>query len=81
MHSHENEPMRKFNLATLARIKKEIDIPRLTESTRDEEESQPAHAGVGKAAIIPRGKESHVARERVNAHEGENNGKANHCNS
>jgi hypothetical protein len=71
MHSHENESARKFNQATLARIKKEMDMPRMTESARDEEERQPGHAGVGKAAIIPRGKESHAARARVQAPEGE----------
>jgi hypothetical protein len=81
MHSHENEPPRKSNRATLARVKKEMDIPRMTESAREEEESQPEHAGAGKAAITERGKESHVARALVNALEGENNGKANHCNS
>jgi hypothetical protein len=76
MHSHENEPTRKSNRATLARVKKEMDIPRMTESAREEEEkSQLEHAGVGKVAIIQRGKESHVACARVN------HGKTNHCNS
>ena len=42
----------------------------MTESARDEEESQPEHAGVGKAAIIQLGKESPAARTRVNAPEG-----------
>jgi hypothetical protein len=82
MHNHENEPTQKSNQATLARVKKEMDIPRMTESAREEEEkSQPEHAGVGKAAIIQHGKESHAARARVNAPEEENHGKANHCNS
>ena len=81
MRNHENKPTRKSNQATLARVKKEMDIPRMTESAREEEESQPEHAGFGKAAIIPRGKESHAARARVQAPEEENNGKANHCNS
>jgi hypothetical protein len=70
MHNHENEPTSKSNRATLARVKKEINIPRMTESAREEEEkSQPEHAGVGKAAIIQLGKESPAARARVNAPE------------
>jgi hypothetical protein len=70
MHNHENEPTRKSNQATLARVKKEMDIPRMTESARaEEEESQPEHAGVEKSAIIRRGKESPAARTRVNAPE------------
>jgi hypothetical protein len=81
MHSHENKPTRKSNQATLAIVKKEMDILRMTESARDQEENQPEHAGAEKAAIIPRGKESHAARARVQAPEEENNGKANHCNS
>jgi hypothetical protein len=70
MHNHENEPTSKSNRATLARVKKEMDIPRMTESARDEDESQPEHAGVGKAAIIQLGKESPAARAGVNAPEG-----------
>jgi hypothetical protein len=71
MHNHENEPTRKSNQAPLARVKKEMDIPCMTESAREEEEkSQPEHAGVGKAAIIQRGKESPAIRARVNAPEG-----------
>jgi hypothetical protein len=70
MNSHENEPRRKSDQATLARVKKEMDIPRMTESAREEEESQPEHAGVGKTAILQRGKESPAARARVNAPEG-----------
>jgi hypothetical protein len=71
MHNHENQPTWKSNRATLARVKKEMDIPRMTESAREEEEkSQPEHAGVGKAAIIQRGKESPAIRARVNAPEG-----------
>jgi hypothetical protein len=71
MNSHEDAPTRKFNEATLARVKKEMDAPRITESARNEEASQPGHAGFGKAAIIQRGKESRAARARVNAAEKE----------
>jgi hypothetical protein len=38
-----------------------MDIPRMTESARDEDESQPEHVGVGKATIIQLGKESPAA--------------------
>ena len=69
MHNHENQPTRKSNRATLARVKKEMDLPRMTESAREEEESQPEHAGFGKASIIQLGKESPAARARVNAPE------------
>jgi hypothetical protein len=69
MHNHENKPTLKSNQAILALVKKEMDIPRMTKSARDEEESQPEHAGVGKAAIIQRGKESPAARARVQAPE------------
>jgi hypothetical protein len=69
-HEHENEPTRRSNQATLARVKKEMEVPRMTESAREEEEGLPEHAGVGKAAIIQRGKESPAARARVNTPEG-----------
>jgi hypothetical protein len=76
MHNHEDEPTWKSNRATLARVKKEMDLPRMTESVREEEEkTQPEHAGVGKAAITPRGKASQTARARANAPEGGNNAK------
>jgi hypothetical protein len=79
---HKNEPKQESNQATHARVKKEMDRPRMTESAREEEgKNQPEHTGVGKAAIIQRCKESHAACGRVNAPEEENNGKANHCNS
>jgi hypothetical protein len=37
-----NEPKQKSSQATLARVKKEMDEPRMAESTR-EEDSQPDH--------------------------------------
>ena len=71
MHNHENEPTRKSYQSNTACIKKEMNVPRMNESAREEvEESQPEHAGVGKDAIIQRGKESPAARMRVNAPEG-----------
>jgi hypothetical protein len=40
MHKQKNEPRQESNQATLARVKKEMDKPRMAESTR-EEYSQP----------------------------------------
>jgi hypothetical protein len=37
MHKHTNEPRRDSNQETLARIKKEMDQPRMAESTRGED--------------------------------------------
>jgi hypothetical protein len=57
MRKHKNEPRQESNQATLARVKKEMDEPRMAASTR-EENSQPDHAaGVGRAAVIQRGKD------------------------
>ena len=50
----------------------------MTESAREEEESQPEHAGLGKAAIIPAAKSLTLPVALVQA-PAENNGKANHC--
>jgi hypothetical protein len=44
MHNHENEPTRKSNQATLARVKKEMDMPRMTESAREEEDKESTRA-------------------------------------
>jgi len=40
MHNHENEPKQESNQAILARVKKEIDGPRMAESTREEDINQ-----------------------------------------
>jgi hypothetical protein len=37
---HENEPKQESNQATLARVKKEMDEPRIAESTREEDVNQ-----------------------------------------
>ena len=37
---HENEPKQESNQATLARVKKEMDEPRMAESTREEDINQ-----------------------------------------
>jgi hypothetical protein len=82
MHNHENKPTRKSNQASLARVKKEMDIPRMTESAREKEEkSQPGAQKIGEAAKSQRGKESPAAHARGNALKEENNGKANHRSS
>jgi hypothetical protein len=38
-----NEPKEESNQATLARVKKEMDEPRMAESTREEDISQTTH--------------------------------------
>jgi hypothetical protein len=71
MHTHKNGPTQESSQATLARVKKEMDEPRMAASTR--ENSQPERtAGVGKAAVIQRGKdkESRALRARGDAPEG-----------
>jgi hypothetical protein len=47
---HKNEPKQESNQATLARVKKEMDEPRMAASTREEDHS----AGTGKAAVVER---------------------------
>ena len=37
---HKNEPKQESNQATLARVKKEIDEPRMAESTREKDVNQ-----------------------------------------
>jgi hypothetical protein len=37
---HKNEPKQESNQATLARVKKEMDEPRLAESTREKDVNQ-----------------------------------------
>ena len=37
---HKNEPKQESNQATLARVKKEMDKPRMAESTREEDINQ-----------------------------------------
>jgi hypothetical protein len=39
---HKNEPKQESNQATLARVKKEMDEPRMAESAREEDVNQTA---------------------------------------
>jgi hypothetical protein len=41
MHKHTGEPTRESNQETLARVKKEMDQPRMAESTRGEDVNPP----------------------------------------
>jgi hypothetical protein len=70
MHPHKNEPCQESNRARLARVKKVMDEPRMSESAR-EEESHPEHAAKGE---VPSMLEWMRQMEK-------NNGKANHRNS
>jgi hypothetical protein len=40
MHTHRNEPKQESNQATLARVKKEMDEPRMAESAREDDVNQ-----------------------------------------
>jgi len=60
---HKNEPKQESSQATLARVKKEMDEPRMAESTRKEDVNHHA-PGTGKAAIIQRNKKSRAVRAR-----------------
>jgi hypothetical protein len=40
MHNHKNEPRQESNQATLARVKKEMDEPRMSASAREEDVNQ-----------------------------------------
>lgn len=52
MHNHEHEPKRESNRAILAHVKQEMDKPRMSQSAREEEESQlDRAAGVENAAL------------------------------
>jgi hypothetical protein len=42
MHKRTNEPKRESNQETLARVKKEMDQPRMAASTRGEDDTQDA---------------------------------------
>jgi hypothetical protein len=67
---HKNQPKQESNQAILARIKKEIDKPRMAESTREEYDVNHTHAaGTGKAAVR-RGKKSRAVRAQGDASEG-----------
>ena len=55
--SRSNNPTKR-----LARVKKEMDEPRMTEFTREEDVNQDHAAGVRKAAVIQHGKESRAVR-------------------
>jgi hypothetical protein len=69
---HKNQPKQESNQALLARVKKEMDEPRMAESTREEYDSQPHYAaGVGKAAVMRR-KKSRVVRAQGDAVPGQN---------
>jgi len=55
MHKHNNDPKPESNQATLARVKKEMDEPRMATSTREEVSQTDHAAGVEIAAVIQRG--------------------------
>jgi hypothetical protein len=68
---HKNEPKQESSQATLARVKKEMDEPRMAESTREEDVNQTTRQKLDKAAVIQRGKRVPDRRAAGNAPEGE----------
>ncbi len=67
---HKNEPKQESNQATLARVKKEMDEPRMAESTREQDVNQPTRQELEKAAAVERKNESGAAHAQ-GAPEGE----------
>src|SRR5664279_2996140 len=79
---HKNQPKQESNRAILARVKKEMDEPRMAESTRERIRRQPLHAaGFGKAAVIDVAKNSGLVCAQGDTPEGEDYGKANQARS
>ena len=77
---NKNELKQESSQAILARVKKEMDEPRMAESTREEDVNQTTRQELGKAAIIQRGQESRAVRAQGFPRE-KNNGKANQASS
>jgi hypothetical protein len=67
---HKNEPKQESNQATLARVKKEMDEPRMAESTREQDVNQTTRQELEKAAAVERKNESEAAHPQ-GAPEGE----------
>ena len=61
------EPRKESNKATLARIKKEMDEPRMAESTREENANQTTRQELEKLPESKRGKESGAVRAQGDA--------------
>ena len=77
----QNEPKQESNQATLARVKKEMDEPRMAESAREEDSQSDARGRNRKSSVIQRSKESQAVRAQGAAPEEEINGKADQSSS
>jgi hypothetical protein len=77
---HKNEPKQESNQATLARVKKEMDAPRMAESTREEDVNQTMRQELEK---LPRSNvvKSPGSSVRRGLPREKNNGKANQASS
>jgi hypothetical protein len=58
---HKNEPKQESNQLTLARVKKEMDEPRMAESTRGKRRDPDHATETGKAAVVERENDSGAA--------------------
>jgi hypothetical protein len=58
---HKNEPKQESNQTTLARVKKEMDEPRMAESTREKDVTKTTRQKLGKAAVVKRENKSGAA--------------------
>jgi hypothetical protein len=74
---HRNGPKQESNQATLARVKKEMNEPRMAESTREEASNQITRQKLEKLSIIHRGETCAVRMLRRE----NDNGKANQTSS
>jgi hypothetical protein len=77
---HKNEPKQESNQATLARVKKEMDEPRMAESTRGKDVTQPTRQELQKLpqSIVRTSPEPPMRRELPRE---KNNGKADQASS
>jgi hypothetical protein len=66
---HKNQPKQESDQAILARVKKEMDEPRMAESTREEYDVNHTTAGTGNAAVM-RGKKSRAVCAQGDATKG-----------
>jgi hypothetical protein len=78
---HKNDPKQESNQATLARVKKEMDEPRMAESTREEDINQTTRQKLEKLPQSNVVKEFRTAVQQGMLPREKNNGQANQASS
>ena len=78
---HKNEPKQESNQAILDRVKKEMDEPRMAESTREEDVNKTTRQELEKLPQSNVVKSPRPSVRRGMLPRVENNGKANHASS